>query len=73
MPPMRLREGLAFPRDVPSANGRHITFSAMTRVLFSDVVGSSSFTVMDTDYDNYAMVCTCQVKQLKTYEGKNPI
>jgi len=25
-----------------------------------NVVGSSSFTVMDTDYDNYAMVCTCQ-------------
>merc|ERR1712215_141879 len=25
-----------------------------------NVVGSSSFVVMDTDYDNYAMVCTCQ-------------
>ena len=25
-----------------------------------DVVGSSSYIVMDTDYDNYAMVCTCQ-------------
>merc|ERR1712020_236620 len=25
-----------------------------------NVVGSSSFTVMDTDYDNHAMVCTCQ-------------
>merc|ERR1711915_398876 len=24
------------------------------------VVGSSSFTVMDTDYENHAMVCTCQ-------------
>merc|ERR1712168_663790 len=25
-----------------------------------NVVGSSSFTVLDTDYDNYAMICTCQ-------------
>merc|ERR1712236_19053 len=25
-----------------------------------NVVGSSSFTVVDTDYNNYAMVCTCQ-------------
>merc|ERR1712168_485805 len=25
-----------------------------------NVVGSSSFTVMDTDYDTHAMVCTCQ-------------
>merc|ERR1711902_209741 len=25
-----------------------------------NVVGSSSFVVMDTDYDNYGMVCTCQ-------------
>merc|ERR1739838_593514 len=25
-----------------------------------NVVGASSFTVMDTDYDNHAMVCTCQ-------------
>merc|ERR1711936_690753 len=25
-----------------------------------NVVGSSSFTVLDTDYDNHAMVCTCQ-------------
>merc|ERR1711902_371891 len=25
-----------------------------------NVVGSSSFTVMDTDYDSYAMICTCQ-------------
>merc|ERR1712066_852036 len=25
-----------------------------------NVVGSSSFTVMDTDYDSQAMVCTCQ-------------
>merc|ERR1712215_351456 len=25
-----------------------------------NVVGSSSFIVMDTDYDNHAMVCTCQ-------------
>merc|ERR1711963_371960 len=25
-----------------------------------NVVGSSSFIVMDTDYDTYAMVCTCQ-------------
>jgi len=25
-----------------------------------NVVGSSSYIVLDTDYDNYAMVCTCQ-------------
>ena len=24
------------------------------------MVGSSSYVVMDTDYDNHAMVCTCQ-------------
>ena len=28
--------------------------------MFIDVVGSSSYIVMDTDYDNYGMVCTCQ-------------
>ena len=28
----------------------------------TDVVGSSSYIVLDTDYDNYAMVCTCQVR-----------
>ena len=27
---------------------------------YLDVVGSSSYVVMDTDYDNHAMVCTCQ-------------
>jgi len=33
-----------------------------------NVVGSASFTVMDTDYDNYAMICTCQdVNLLVTY------
>ena len=32
----------------------------MIILTFTDVVGSSSFTVMDTDYDNHAMVCTCQ-------------
>ena len=31
--------------------------------LFADVVGSSNYIVLDTDYDNYAMVCTCQVSQ----------
>merc|ERR1712102_161544 len=25
-----------------------------------NVIGSSSFVVMDTDYDSYAMICTCQ-------------
>ena len=25
-----------------------------------DLIGSASFLVMDTDYDNYAMICTCQ-------------
>merc|ERR1712168_1285793 len=25
-----------------------------------NVVGSSSFTVLDTDYDNHAIICTCQ-------------
>ena len=29
--------------------------------MFLDVVGSSNYIVLDTDYDNYAMVCTCQV------------
>ena len=28
--------------------------------MLSDVLGSSSYIVMDTDYDSYAMVCTCQ-------------
>merc|ERR1711910_306414 len=26
-----------------------------------NVVGSSNYIVMDTDYDNYGLVCTCQV------------
>ena len=26
-----------------------------------DVIGASSYVVMDTDYDTYGMVCTCQV------------
>ena len=30
---------------------------------YSDVAGSSSFIVVDTDYDSQAMVCTCQVKR----------
>ena len=25
-----------------------------------DVVGSSSFIVLDTDYDSYGLICTCQ-------------
>jgi len=25
-----------------------------------DVIGASSYIVMDTDYDSYAMICTCQ-------------
>ena len=29
--------------------------------LLADVVGSSNYIVMDTDYDNYGLVCTCQV------------
>jgi len=28
--------------------------------LFLDVIGASSYVVMDTDYDTYGMVCTCQ-------------
>ena len=39
--------------------------------LYSDVVGSSSFTVMDTDYENHAMVCTCQVNKSKTMRVTN--
>jgi len=27
-------------------------------------LGASSFVVMDTDYDNYALVCTCQAKEI---------
>ena len=29
-------------------------------LVFVDLIGSANFLVMDTDYDNYAMVCTCQ-------------
>ena len=28
-----------------------------------DPFGSASFVVLDTDYDNYALVCTCQSKK----------
>jgi len=40
--------------------------SVLVSLIFSDisfitdVVGSSSYIVLDTDYDNYAMICTCQ-------------
>ena len=26
----------------------------------SDIIGSASFVVLDTDYDNYGLICTCQ-------------
>ena len=29
----------------------------------SDPFGSASFVVLDTDYENYALVCTCQGKK----------
>ena len=29
--------------------------------LSSDIIGSASFVVLDTDYDNYGLLCTCQV------------
>ncbi|TRY76510.1 hypothetical protein TCAL_11401 [Tigriopus californicus] len=29
-----------------------------------DILGSASFNVMDTDYDKYALLCTCQAKSL---------
>ena len=32
--------------------------------IFADFFGSASFVVMDTDYDNYAMICTCQSKKI---------
>merc|ERR1712037_682087 len=42
-----------------------------------NVVGSSSFTVLDTDYDSQAMVCTCQdfdiIKQEGCEHGKEKV
>jgi len=29
-------------------------------LLSSDIIGSSNFVVLDTDYQDYGMVCTCQ-------------
>lgn len=29
-----------------------------------NILGRSSFVVMDTDYDNYALICTCQSKNI---------
>ena len=38
-----------------------VQFHLMINFIFSsDVLGSSSYIVMDTDYDSFAMVCTCQ-------------
>ena len=31
---------------------------------FADFFGSASFVVMDTDYENYALICTCQSKKI---------
>ena len=31
---------------------------------FTDFFGSASFVVMDTDYENYALICTCQSKKI---------
>ena len=28
--------------------------------MFTDLIGSASFVVLDTDYDNYGLICTCQ-------------
>ncbi len=30
----------------------------------ADVLGPASFVVMDTDYDSYALLCTCQQKDI---------
>ena len=30
-------------------------------IIFQDAIGSASYVVTDTDYDNYGMLCTCQV------------
>ena len=32
--------------------------------IFLDFFGSASFVVLDTDYENYALVCTCQSKRI---------
>ena len=31
-------------------------------IYFLDAIGSASYVVTETDYDNYGMVCTCQVE-----------
>ena len=33
-------------------------------VFVVDFFGSASFVVLDTDYENYALVCTCQSKRI---------
>ena len=30
-------------------------------LILLDLIGSASFVVLDTDYDNYGLICTCQV------------
>ena len=32
-------------------------------IFISDPLGSATFVVMDTDYDNHALLCTCQDKK----------
>ena len=32
-------------------------------ISISDPLGSATFVVMDTDYDNHALLCTCQDKK----------
>ena len=36
-------------------------------VFFKDAIGSASYVVTDTDYDNYGMVCTCQVSAVNLH------
>ena len=32
--------------------------------LSSDILGSASYVIMDTDYDSYALLCTCQARDI---------
>ena len=53
----------------PLSKSKEILLSILLFYLI-DLIGSASFVVLDTDYDNYGLVCTCQVNISWDNEGE---
>ena len=49
-----------------STKPEHSLIPILILTCSSDIIGSASFVVLDTDYDNYGLLCTCQVGHLMT-------